>query len=160
MGIRLSCPHCGNALDLWDQPRVTVDALVRNAAGQVLLVRRTRTPAGWALPGGFVDAGESLEEAVARELAEETGLRALRVSQFHTYSDPHRDPRHATVSTVFLVEAEGSPAAGDDAADARFYDPDRLPHPMAFDHADIVGHAAAFLRDGRFPDGLREIVLD
>ena len=141
MGDRLVCPHCGRALDRFDQPRLTVDAVVHNAAGEVLLIERLNPPPGWALPGGFVDAGETLEAAVARELAEETGLRAGRVEQFHSYSEPRRDPRHHTVSTVFLVEATGEPKAGDDAGRAAFFPYDRLP-PLAFDHAAILADVA------------------
>jgi 8-oxo-dGTP diphosphatase len=151
MGTRLRCPHCNGLLDRWDQPRVTVDAAVFDPRGNILLIERRGEPPGWALPGGFVDAGESLEEAVARELAEETGLRAVGVRQMHTYSDPGRDPRHPTVSTVFLVRAEGEPTAGDDAAKARFFPPDRLPSPMAFDHARIVADAVRFVLEGEAP---------
>jgi ADP-ribose pyrophosphatase YjhB (NUDIX family) len=95
------------------------------------------------LPGGFVDTGETLEEAVARELLEETGLRAQTVLQFHTYSEPSRDPRHHTVSTVFLVEATGEPQAGDDAAEARFFPRHALPSPIAFDHLRILEEVLA-----------------
>ena len=138
MGDRLRCPHCGRELDRYDQPRLTVDAVVFNDRGEVLLIKRRNPPRGWALPGGFVDVGETLETAVARELAEETGLRARSVRQFHTYSDPARDPRHHTVSTVFRVEADGTPTAGDDAVDAAFFPPDALPEPVVFDHARII----------------------
>jgi ADP-ribose pyrophosphatase YjhB (NUDIX family) len=117
----LVCPHCGRATGRYDQPRLTVDAVVEDAGGRILLIERTHEPSGWALPGGFVDAGETLEAAAARELAEETGLRALRMEQFHTYSHPERDPRHHSVSTVFLVEAEGTPVAGDDAGRAAYF---------------------------------------
>jgi ADP-ribose pyrophosphatase YjhB (NUDIX family) len=153
VGERLHCPRCGAPLDRFDQPRLTVDALVTREPGEVLLVERGHPPPGWALPGGFVDAGESLEEAVARELEEETGLRARRVRQFHTYSDPGRDPRHPTVSTVFLVDAEGTPRAGDDAAAARFFPWDALPRPLAFDHERILEDARAWLEEGRPPGG-------
>ena len=138
MSERLRCPHCGQVLDRYDQPRLTVDAVVLNDRGEVLLIDRRNPPLGWALPGGFVDVGETLEEAVARELTEETGLRARRVRQFHTYSDPDRDPRHHTVSTVFLVEASGTPTANDDALDAAFFPHDALPEPIVFDHARII----------------------
>ena len=146
MGEQLRCPHCGQALDRYDQPRLTVDAVVENPSGEVLLIERRNPPRGWALPGGFVDVGETLETAVARELFEETGLRASRVQQFHTYSDPARDPRHHTVSTVFRVDAEGEPAAGDDALAAAYFSPHALPEPVVFDHARIIadlvrGHA-------------------
>jgi ADP-ribose pyrophosphatase YjhB (NUDIX family) len=142
MGDRLVCPHCGRTLDWFEQPRLTVDAVVRNAEGEVLLIERKHEPRGWALPGGFVDRGETLEQAVARELEEETGLRATDVRQFHTYSDPARDPRHHTVSTVFLVRGEGALRAGDDAARARFFPLHALPTPLAFDHAAILADVA------------------
>ena len=138
MGEQLRCPHCGHLLDRYDQPRVTVDAVVFNTKGEVLLIERGNPPLGWALPGGFVDVGETLETAVTRELLEETGLRAISVRQFHTYSDPRRDPRHHTVSTVFRVAAEGEPEGGDDALRAAFFPPGALPQPMAFDHAQII----------------------
>jgi len=138
MSHRLSCPRCGNTLDRYDQPRLTVDAVVRNADGDVLLIKRRNPPLGWALPGGFVDVGETLERAVARELNEETGLTARSLTQFHTYSDPARDPRHHTVSTVFQVDAAGKPEANDDAILAAFFPPDALPTPVVFDHARII----------------------
>ena len=138
MSERLICPHCGHALDRYDQPRLTVDAVVQNDSGAVLLIKRRNPPLGWALPGGFVDVGETLEAAVSRELTEETGLRARLVRQFHTYSDPARDPRHHTVSTVFQVEAEGDPIAGDDATEAAYFSPFALPEPLVFDHARII----------------------
>ena len=147
---RLVCPHCGGKLDRWDQPRLTVDVLTSDAQGRVLLVERNQPPAGWALPGGFVDAGESLPAAAARELEEETGLRAEAMEQFHTYSDPHRDPRHHTVTTVFLARVTGELRAGDDAGDARYFPLDALP-TLAFDHADILRHWHAFTRTGRRP---------
>lgn len=143
MGEPLRCPHCGRPTGRWDQPRLTVDAVVRNERGEILLIERGQPPPGWALPGGFVDAGETLEAAVARELREETGLTALAVRQFRTYSDPDRDPRHHTVTTVFLVDTEGEPEAGDDAVSARFFPPDRLPTPLVFDHGRILADVAA-----------------
>ena len=117
-------------------PIPTVDLIIRTAAG-IVLVRRRFPPLGWALPGGFVDAGETLEAAAAREALEETGLAVRLVRQFHTYSDPARDPRRHTMSTVYLAEADGVPRGGDDAAEARVFTPDALP-PLAFDHAQIL----------------------
>lgn len=151
MGERLVCPHCGQLLDRYDQPRLTVDAVVEDETGRVLLIERRNQPLGWALPGGFVDSGETLERAVARELEEETGLLARDAVQFHVYSDPLRDPRHHTVSVVFLVRGEGRLQAGDDARRASFFDLGRLPFPLAFDHAKILEDVARFRRNGYRP---------
>ncbi len=102
------------------------------------MVRRKNPPPGWALPGGFVDYGESLESAAVREAREETALEVKLVRQFHTYSDPGRDPRHHTVSTVYIARAEGTPRGGDDAAEAKVFMRDALPQPIAFDHSRIL----------------------
>src|SRR5512145_1842124 len=117
-------------------PYPTVDVIIRTGGG-IVLVRRKHPPLGWALPGGFVDAGESLETAAEREALEETGLAVRLGRQFHTYSDPARDPRRHTLSTVFLADAEGEPRGGDDAAEARIFPPGELP-PLVFDHARII----------------------
>ncbi|KPL07481.1 NUDIX hydrolase, partial [bacterium SM23_57] len=92
----------------------------------------------WALPGGFVDYGESVEEAALREAKEETGLDVFDLKQFHCYSTPDRDPRQHTVTVVFTAKAKGKVAAFDDAADARFFSWDNLPEQMAFDHRQIL----------------------
>lgn len=118
-------------------PRVTVDIIIETGKG-IVLIRRANPPLGWALPGGFVDYGESLEAAAVREAMEETGLTVTLSRQFHTYSDPGRDPRHHTITTVFIAAADGTPDAGDDAADAAVFPLDRLPSPMAFDHGKIL----------------------
>jgi len=89
------------------------------------------------LPGGFVDYGETLEEAARREAFEETGLRVNLLRQLHSYSQPDRDPRLHTISTVFLATAEGLPTAGDDAAEAQIFNKENLP-PLAFDHQEII----------------------
>lgn len=98
-----------------------------------------------------MEPGETLEAAVVRELEEETGLRGKVMKQFHTYSDPDRDPRHHTVSTVFLVNAEGELRAGDDAAAARFFPSDALPTPIAFDHHRILGDVLRYMETGELP---------
>jgi len=107
-------------------------------AGGVVLIERKNPPHGWALPGGFVDYGESLEEAAAREALEETGLTVELLRQFHTYSAPGRDPRGHTISTVFTARAQGTPKAADDARDAGVYTEDSLPDVIAFDHREIL----------------------
>ena len=119
-------------------PLVTVDAIIECPTG-IVLVERSNPPFGFALPGGFVDYGESLEEAVRREAAEETGLELSELGQFHTYSDPSRDPRFHTVSTVFTARAGGSPRAGDDAAAVRVVKPEEVPGLVfAFDHGKVL----------------------
>jgi 8-oxo-dGTP diphosphatase len=104
----------------------------------VVLIKRKNPPLGWALPGGFVDYGETLEQAAVREAKEETGLDVRLVRQFHSYSDPYRDPRQHTISTVFVAEASGDAAAGDDAAEVDVFDMKDLPETLAFDHGRIL----------------------
>ena len=118
-------------------PLLTVDIIIECRNGIVLIERRN-PPHGWALPGGFVDYGETLEAAAVREAAEETSLNVTLVEQLHTYSDPARDPRHHTVSTVFIATAEGDPQGADDALDARICTQHRLPAPLVFDHQVIL----------------------
>jgi ADP-ribose pyrophosphatase YjhB (NUDIX family) len=114
-----------------------VDLIIRKG-DRVVLIRRRYPPHGWALPGGFVDVGESLEEAAIREGREETSLDIRLVRQFHCYSDPRRDPRRHTVTTVFIAEGEGELRAADDAAEAGVFSRESLPEPLAFDHAQIL----------------------
>ncbi len=128
--------------DGYRNPVPTVDIIIEieeDAGGPgVVLIRRKNPPHGWALPGGFVDYGESLEDAAVREAREETSLDVDLVRQFHTYSDPSRDPRGHTVSTVFIAKARGVPAGADDALEAGVFRLDDLPGPIAFDHAAIL----------------------
>jgi len=123
---------------LSEGPYVTVDAIIELASG-VVIIRRSNPPFGWALPGGFVDPGESLEEAVLREAKEETGLDLAGLKQFHTYSNPGRDPRFHTVGTVFTAKAKGEPKAGDDAADVKVIKINQIDKlDFAFDHKQIL----------------------
>ncbi|MDA8431990.1 MAG: NUDIX hydrolase [Nitrospiraceae bacterium] len=118
-------------------PVPTVDVIIRYQGG-ILLIRRKNPPPGWAIPGGFVDYGETLEAAAAREAKEETGLDVRLVRQFHCYSDPSRDPRQHTISTVFVAEASGEAVAGDDAAKVGVFTEAGLPDDLAFDHKQIL----------------------
>jgi 8-oxo-dGTP diphosphatase len=119
--------------------------------GGIVLVRRKYPPPGWALPGGFVEAGESAATAARREFQEETGLDVQLVEQFHVYSDPSRDPRGPTLSVVFIGRASGTPAGATDAAEARVFPLDALPEPLAFDHRLIIGDYLRYRREGRRP---------
>ncbi|MDD5281803.1 MAG: NUDIX hydrolase [Candidatus Omnitrophica bacterium] len=119
-------------------PYVTVDAIIELAEG-IVIIKRSNPPFGWALPGGFVDYGESLEDAVKREAKEETDLELTEIRQFHTYSDPKRDPRFHTVGTVFIAKAKGKPKAGDDAAGLKVVKRQELEKlDFAFDHKKII----------------------
>ncbi len=118
-------------------PMLTVDVIIEIEGG-IILIKRKNPPPGWAIPGGFVDYGESLEDAVVREAKEETGLDINLIRQFHTYSNPERDPRHHTVSTIFIASASGKPNAGDDAKEVRTFTKDTLPEGIAFDHRQIL----------------------
>jgi O-acetyl-ADP-ribose deacetylase (regulator of RNase III)/ADP-ribose pyrophosphatase YjhB (NUDIX family) len=119
-------------------PYVTVDAIIELAEG-IVIIKRSNPPFGWALPGGFVDYGESLEDAVKREAKEETNLDLTEIKQFHTYSNPQRDPRFHTVGTVFIAKAKGKPKAGDDAAGLKVVKPADLGKlDFAFDHKKII----------------------
>ncbi|BCS96502.1 NUDIX hydrolase [Desulfoluna limicola] len=124
-------------------PYLTVDTLIETMGG-IVLIRRKNPPHGWALPGGFVDYGESVEDAARREALEETNLSVSLVRQLHTYSDPTRDPRHHTVSVVFVATATGTPVGADDAAEAKVFPLDALPAPIVFDHGRILADYAAF----------------
>lgn len=120
-------------------PYVTVDAIIEVGVGGIILIERSNPPYGWALPGGFVDCGESLEQAVAREVKEETGLDFIDVRQFHAYSDPERDPRFHTISTVFIGEGKGTPKSGSDARGLQVVAyADLLNREYAFDHKKVI----------------------
>lgn len=126
------------ATNLQQGPFTVVDAII-DLGGKIVLIKRSNPPFGWALPGGFVDYGESLEQAVVREAKEETGLDIEDIKQFHTYSDPGRDPRFHTINTVFSAKAKGKPKAGDDAAEIKLVKPDEIETVgLAFDHKQIL----------------------
>ncbi len=117
-------------------PIPTVDIIIE-IGDKIVLIERKNPPFGWALPGGFVDYGESYETAALREAREETCLDVKNLTQFRTYSEPGRDPRMHTASTVFIATAEGTPIGADDAARAELFDQTTLPE-LAFDHEIIL----------------------
>lgn len=127
----------GLAAKTFRNPLPTVDVILRYGGG-VVLVRRKNPPPGWAIPGGFVEYGESLEEAALREIKEETGLEVAELEQFHAYSAPGRDPRFHTVTLVFTGRGVGTPQAADDAAETGVFDEKNLPAEIAFDHRRVL----------------------
>lgn len=132
-------------------PLLTVDIIIEIEASGIVLIERKNPPHGWALPGGFVDYGESVERAAVREAKEETSLDVALVEQFYTYSDPRRDPRHHTVSTVFIAKATGTPRGADDAKRAQMFAEASLPSPIVFDHAEILKDYFHYKKTGRRP---------
>jgi 8-oxo-dGTP diphosphatase len=132
------CPRCGYATQRHRNPVPTVDIIIEYQDQGLVLIKRANPPYGWALPGGFVDYGESLETAARREAQEETGLSVTLLGQFHTYSDPGRDPRQHTITTVYVAQGSGTPQAADDARTLAIFAPDRLPPVLAFDHSLIL----------------------
>ena len=133
-----------------ETPKLTVDIIIEMAdrpGRPVVLIERRDPPPGWALPGGFVDVGETLEQAAVREAREETSLDVKLRLLLGNYSDPARDARGHTVSAVYIAEAHGEPAAADDARHLQLFDPADMP-PLAFDHARIMADYARYLRTG------------
>ena len=143
----MRCPHCQRPIAVYKGPSPTVDIIIE-IEGKIVLIERKNPPYGWALPGGFVDYGESYEQAALREALEETGLKVSDLRQFHTYSDPNRDARQHTASTVFIGKAAGRPVAGDDAGRVGLFDQGGLPS-LAFDHARILADYYAAKKGGR-----------
>jgi len=131
-------------------PVPTVDAIIE-VPGGIVLIRRLNPPPGWALPGGFVEYGETVAAAAVREAREETGLDVVLTELFHVYSDPARDPRGHTIATVFIGTASGAPVGGDDAAEAAVFAAESLPSRLAFDHARILDDYFVYKRTGRRP---------
>lgn len=140
MKDQLLCPNCGKVVEKYRNPFPTVDIIIETGKQKtgIVLIKRKNPPFGWALPGGFVDYGESLESAAKREAEEETSLKVELLYQLGAYSDPSRDPRHHTISVVFVGRSTGMPKAADDAIDVGIFDRHSLPNLMAFDHKEIL----------------------
>lgn len=134
---------------MWKNPKPTVDTIIQ-IGEKIVLIKRKNPPYGWALPGGFVDYGESLEAAAVREAYEETGLTVKLMELLYVYSDPNRDARQHNISAVFTAQATGSPTAGDDAADAQLFALSDLPE-LVFDHDQIVADYIRFTSTGERP---------
>ena len=133
-------------------PYPTVDIIIETGRErQIVLVERRGPPPGWALPGGFVEYGETVEAAAVREAHEETGMRVTLTHLLGVYSDPGRDPRFHTVSVVYVARGEGTPQGGDDARSAAFFPLAALPAEIAFDHRAIIEDYAMFKQTGVFP---------
>jgi 8-oxo-dGTP diphosphatase len=136
-------------------PHATCDVIIEVPTPDgpgVVLVKRRHPPLGWALPGGFVEAGESTFTAAAREAQEETGLAVTLKELFGVYSDPKRDPRGLhTLTVVYIGTADGTPQGADDAEEARAFPLSALPSPLAFDHGDILAHYRRYRADGTRP---------
>ena len=130
-------------------PFPTVDIIIEQEKGIVLILRRNE-PRQWAIPGGFCDYGESLEAAAVREAREETGLEVELLEQFHTYSDPQRDPRQHNITTVYIARAIGGALqAQDDAQEIGVFTEDELPPQLAFDHDEILKDYFIYKNTGR-----------
>ncbi|GLI37042.1 NUDIX hydrolase [Geobacter hydrogenophilus] len=133
----LTCPRCGAEVKRYRNPFPTVDIIIETEGG-IVLIERKNEPRGWALPGGFVDYGETLEAAATREAKEETSLHVTNLRLLGCYSDPSRDPRQHTISTVYVARASGVPAAADDAANLAVFPVTALPSELCFDHRRIL----------------------
>ena len=131
-------------------PFPTADVIIE-VADRIVLIRRKNPPEGWALPGGFVEVGETVETAAIREALEETGLPVTLDALLGIYSDPDRDPRFHTISSVYVGHASGEPKGGDDAAQAQLFSEEDLPSPIAFDHAKILSDYFTWKKTGRLP---------
>jgi 8-oxo-dGTP diphosphatase len=133
-------------------PALAADAIIEltdRPGRPIVLIERAFPPQGWAIPGGFVDIGETVEQAARREAQEETGLEVRLIALLGIYSDPNRDPRGHTVTVVYVAEASGEPVAADDAKHCSVVMPDQLPQPLVFDHAQVLEDYRQFRATGR-----------
>ncbi|MBI5418098.1 NUDIX hydrolase [Candidatus Poribacteria bacterium] len=150
MKKNLLCPNCKKRVEKYINPFPTADIIIECTTPLhekgIVLIKRKNYPRLWAIPGGFVDYGESLEKCAVREALEETGLKIKITEQFYTYSDPRRDKRMHTITTVFIAKAHGYPKADDDADFAKIFTGKTIPHIMAFDHKKIINEYFEYKR--------------
>ena len=151
MEKKITCPLCGGSFPVYANPAPTTDGGIVAEDGRIVLVKRRNEPHGFALPGGFVDEGEYVENAAIREMREETALSVCLLGVLGVYSRPDRDPRRHTMTVVFagVPRDPGALQAGDDAGSAFWCDPENLPSPMCFDHSGIITDFLAWRRGTR-----------
>lgn len=133
-------------------PQIAADAIIRlvdQPGHPIVLIERKNIPYGWAIPGGFVDVGETIEQAAVREAHEETSLQVQLITLLGLYSNPERDDRGHTVTAVYVAEATGTPRAADDAKNYQLALPEQLPSPLAFDHDLILADYLHYLNTGK-----------
>ncbi|MFV1997239.1 MAG: NUDIX domain-containing protein [Acidiferrobacterales bacterium] len=137
-----------------ETPALAADAIIEltdQPDRPIVLIKRKNPPHGWAIPGGFVDIGETIEHAARREALEETGLTIRLRELLGVYSDPARDARGHTATAVYIADAEGEPVAADDAERVGVFSLDALPSPLAFDHAAVLEDYRRFRDHGLLP---------
>lgn len=146
-----TCPHCNENISKYNNPYPTVDVVIYHKDYGIVLIERKNTPFGWALPGGFAEQGESLENAAMREMQEETSLDVKLQGILGVYSEPDRDPRFHTITITYVghVDSPQNLCAGDDASKAKFYKLDNLPISLCFDHDLAVSHFKDYLAGKR-----------
>jgi 8-oxo-dGTP diphosphatase len=135
-------------------PPIAAD-VIAEIGDKIVLIERKNFPPGWAIPGGYVDFGETVEQAAMREAREEISLQVEIRALLGVYSRPDRDPRGQTITLVYVAKASGTPKAGDDAKNAALVDPRNPPMPLAFDHAEILADYVRFLDTGEYPSPWR-----
>ena len=131
-------------------PPIAAD-VITEIGDKIVLIERRNFPLGWAIPGGFVDFGETVEQAAVREAREEISLDVEIRALLGVYSRPERDPRGQTITVVYVARANGTPRGDDDAKNATLFDPRNPPTPLAFDHVEILADYVRFLERGEYP---------